>query len=97
MLMTGSEAPGISVIARARHCDDEKASETREQGIVDYSQCIYYNISNRRLQCRANTAAGTGRAQSTLASTAFPEHLNTILNLLAHVVVAAVAPSWPHR
>ena len=45
----------------------------------------------------ARIAAGTGRAHSRLASTAFLEHLNTLLNLLAHVVVAAVAPSWPHR
>ena len=97
MLMIGSEAPGISVIARARHCDDDKASQTLEEDNVDYQQCIYYNISNRRTQGRANTMAGTGRAQSRLASTAFPERLNTLLNLLAHVVVAAVAPSWPHR
>ena len=65
MLMIGSEAPGISVIARARHCDDDKASETCEQGIDESSQCIYYNISNRRPQGRANSGGDTARAIKT--------------------------------
>ena len=57
----------------------------------------YITISATDDRKVARTAVGTGRVQSRLASTAFLEHLNTLLNLLAHVVVAAVAPSWPHR
>ena len=63
--MIGSEAPGLGVIARARHCDDEKASETREQGIADDSQCIDYDFINIRTQGRANSDGERARAIKT--------------------------------